>query len=259
MTAPNAPPDWFTTAEEANPRILERVASATCNLQLPLQISLMPRQAFWFLVNSMQLANRANRERMHANALSITRQCLEAISVLELGLAQTAGAASLLERWESERANAGEIRKWLEGNLWGSYGPGLWSERWADFMGKLCKAIQPYAHYSPKLAQWQSRLHGVREDPKDGGIIAIVECGSNAYDPQKATRITLFHALLSFALARIWIANNRAADPASEALIERLRVALGRSHYLDGDHTKWDEQFWAMLWFKDGNDCPSSG
>lgn len=257
MRPPRTPPDWFIAAEEANLEIFRRIASATGDVKLPVSVSLLPGQAFWFLANSMQLANRANRQGMHANALSITRQCLEAISIVELGLAKTAEASNLLERWHDDKINAGQLRKWLESHLWNAYGPGLWSESWADFMGKLCQAVQPYAHYSPKLSQWQSRLHEVRDKSHESGsITAIVECGPKTYDPQKATRITLFHALISFALARIWIANNRAADPAFETLIERLRVALGKSRYLDGDHTKWDEQFWAMLWFKDGNHCP---
>jgi hypothetical protein len=257
MTTLRPLPDWFTTAEEANPGILERIAAATRNLKLPLKVALPPTEAFWFLLNSMQIANRANRDGMHANALAITRQCLEAISILELGLVPSAEAVTLLERWQDEKVSAGEIRKWLEEHVWTSYGQGLWSEAWADFMGKLCKAIQPYPHYSPKLAQWQARLHEVRDEPQDEGITAIIECGPATYDPQKATRITLFHALISFALARIWIVHNRATDAAFEALIERLRVALGKSRYLDGNHTKWDEQFWAMMWFKDGNHAPS--
>jgi hypothetical protein len=203
----------------------------------------------------MQLANRANRDGMHANALSITRQCLEAISVIELGLAQSSDASPLLEKWEAEKASAGELRKWLEENVWASYGTGLWSETWADFMGKLCKAIQPYAHYSPKLAQWQNRI--LRSDKsKDGSTTLIVEYGARSYDPQKATRITLFHGLIYFALGRILIAHNHTAGPEFESLIDSLRVALSKSVYLDGHRTKWDEQFWAMMWFTDGNHCP---
>jgi hypothetical protein len=257
MTAPYAPPpDWFATAEDANPKILERIASATDELKLPIQIKFLPRQAFWFLANSMQLANRANREGMHANALSITRPCLEAISVIELGLAQSTDANRLLGRWEAEKTSAGELRRWLEDNVWAGYGTGLWSETWADFMGKLCKAIQPYAHYSPKLAQWQNRIVKVSGETQNGDTTLIVEYGARSYDPQKATRITLFHGLIYFALARIWIAHRHTADPEFESLIERLRIALGKSRYLDGDHTKWEEQFWAMLWFTDGNHCP---
>lgn len=250
------PPEWFTLAEDANPKILKRVAFAAENLNLPLQVKSLPIMAFWFLLNSMKLANGANREGMHANALAITRQCLEAISIIELGLSQSPAANVLLGRWEDRKASAGELRKWLEQNTWSGYGTGLWSESWSDFMGKLCKAIQPYAHYSPELVQWQERIMMVDEESEDGKPTMILERGPKTYDPQKATRITLFHGLISFTLARIWIANNRTKDAEFESLIERLRIALGKSRYLDGDHTKWDEQFWAMMWFKDGSLYP---
>jgi hypothetical protein len=33
----------------------------------------------------------------------------------------------------------------------------------------------------------------------------------------------------------------------------RLRVALGKSHHLDGHQTDWSHQFWAMMWRSDGS------
>ena len=249
------PPEWFTTSEAANPMILQRMAFALEHLNLPVQVSSFPRQAFWFLVNTLRMANLANREGMHANALSITRQCLEAITVIEVGFHQSPDAIQLLERWNDEKVSAGEIRKWLEQNAWKSYGTGLWSEPWNEFMGKICKAIQPYAHYSPQLAQWQDRIHRAQQKA-DGSFTLLLEVGPKTYDPQKATRITLFHGLIAFVLARVWIANNHSVNPEFEDLIEQLRIALGKSRYLDGNQTKWEEQFWAMMWFTDGNHCP---
>jgi len=48
-----------------------------------------PMLAHWFMRDALLLANQANREGMHANALLLTRQCLEAISVIELACAGT--------------------------------------------------------------------------------------------------------------------------------------------------------------------------
>lgn len=73
-----------------------------------------------------------------------------------------------------------------------------------------------------------------------------------AYDAQKATRITLFHALLSYLLGRIWLAANP-ADTEFSAIIARLGAALGKSRYLDGHQTNWGQQFWAMVWERGGN------
>ena len=72
-----------------------------------------------------------------------------------------------------------------------------------------------------------------------------------AYDAQKATRITLFHALLSYVLGRIWQTANP-TDTEFAALMARLGMALGKSRYLDGHQTDWSRQFWAMVWERGG-------
>jgi hypothetical protein len=247
-------PEWFAAAEGAIPEVLRRLAKAVDHLPLPIQIGLAPSQAFWFLAASMTLAREANLRGMHANALSITRQCLEAISIVELGLSREDSAAAVLESWLHNKETPGSIRKWLASHAWPSYGKGLWSESWSEFMSKLCKAVQPYAHYSSSLAQWQTRLHYFPDKCEEMRL--ILEFRPNIYDPQKATRITLYHGLIYFTLARIWIATSADRDPGFEVMADKLKIALGKSAYLDGDHTNWDEQFWAMMWFKDGNMCP---
>ncbi len=249
-------PEWFNLSENRTPATLQRLSQSLASLQLPLQVKHLPLQAFWFLSNSLYLANQANRAGMHANALAVTRQCLEAMSIIELGLSPLPSATDMLQRWEQDKVEPGHIRKWLESNAWPSYGCGLWTEPWSDFMGKLARAIQPYAHYSGMLAQWQERLHGMQENRKAEDLLAIVECGPRTYDPQKATRITLYHALISFALARIWLATVGVHDKRFADSIDQLRLALGKTVYLDGPGTNWDHQFWAMMFFKNGSQNP---
>jgi hypothetical protein len=118
-----------------------------------------------------------------------------------------------------------------------------------EFMRQFAAAVQPYAHYGRGLAQWQGRLLGSKNSQpnSDGFWELYVQFVPRAYDPQKATRITLFHAILIFVLARVWIAANP-DDKSFAALINRLRVTLGKSQYLDGRQTNWSEQFWALLW-----------
>lgn len=243
-------PTWFSLAEKANPETMKRIADSVTNLSLPLQVKMLPMQSHWFVLDSLLLANRANRDGMHANALALTRQCIEAIFVVELGLCGHRDTPSVLLQWEADQLTPGALRKWLSENVWSAYGCGLWSEPWADFMGRLAKAIQPYAHYSAGLAQWQSRLHG-QMNPGDDRTL-LIEYSPRAYDPQKATRITLFHAILTFALARIWMAGTKEPDAEFSSLTNRLRIALGNSVYLDGHQTNWDQQFWAMVWSKQG-------
>lgn len=81
-------PEWFTLLEIATPQTMQRIANSVQALNLPLQVKHLPMQAHWFLLDSLLIANQANRQGMHANAMAITRQCLEAISIVELGLCE---------------------------------------------------------------------------------------------------------------------------------------------------------------------------
>lgn len=243
-------PEWFRLADDCTFATMQHIAESIQELSLPLQVKFVPMQAHWFILDSLLLANQANRDGMHANALSLTRQCLEAVSVVELGLTAHSGAAEMLLRWERDKITAGALRAWLEANVWPSYGAGLWTEPWSEFMRQLAGAIQPYAHYTSRLAQWQAHLMG-QHDPAEPDSM-IVRFAPRAYDPQKATRITLFHAILTYMLARIWIAAHGRDDSEFVALINRLGQALGTSKYLDGHQTNWEQQFWAMVWSMDG-------
>ena len=245
-------PEWFALSEELSPLVFQRLSFALSNVQLPISIKLQPLQAFWHLMNVLYLANQANREGMHANALSITRQCIECISIIELGLSRHDEATELLVRWNDDKVKPGELRAWLEKNVWSQYGVGLWSESWSDYMAALAKSLQPYAHYSAPLSQWYGRLHEVSENA-NSNTYALLELGPKTYDPQKATRITLYHGLIIFTLARIWAATIGIEDIEFRKSLERFRIALGASRYLDGESTKWDQQFWAMMWFRNGD------
>ena len=250
MTAANRTgPDWFVLGEEATPIVMRRVAAAVSANGFSRQVQMAPTLAHWFLLDSLLLANRANREGMHANALSLIRQCLEALSIIEVGVCGHAGAEEILLKWDRDELTPGKLRAWLEQHVWHSYGAGLWREPWSTFMREFAAALQPYAHYGSKLAQWQVRLvPGRTQLERESGITtAFIEVRPRAYDAQKATRITLFHAVLTYALGRICLACDNSNGEFS-ALIARLGTALGASRYLDGHSTDWSEQFWAMLW-----------
>lgn len=244
-------PEWFRLSEEATPLVMKGVSAATATNKMSMQVRSAPMLAHWFMLDSLLLANQANREGMHANALSLTRQCLEALNVIELGICGHKEAETILERWDSDKITAGKLRAWLQNNVWPQYGSGMWSEPWSVFMREFASALQPYAHYGSKLAQWQVRLlPGISNE--NGSIKALVEMKPRAYDSQKATRITMFHAILTYTLGRIYIAAHKNEKELNQLII-RLGSALGSSRYLDGHATDWGQQFWAMLWSKDGN------
>ncbi|PCH52111.1 MAG: hypothetical protein COC20_04295 [Cellvibrionales bacterium] len=244
-------PEWFKLSEEATPLVMKGVSDAAATNNMNLQVRSAPMLAHWFMLDSLLLANQANREGMHANALSLTRQCLEALNVIELGICGHKEAETILERWDSDKITAGKLRAWLQNNVWPQYGTGMWSETWSVFMREFASALQPYAHYGSKLAQWQvCLLPGVSSE--NGSIKALIEMKPRAYDSQKATRITLFHAILIYTLGRIYIAGHNNEKELNQLII-RLGSALGSSRYLDGHATDWGQQFWAMLWSKDGS------
>jgi len=247
-----SPPEWFVLGEEATPQVMACVANLVAANNLTLQVRTAPMLAHWFLLDSLLLANRANRDGMHANALSITRQCLEAMTVVELGVCGHTESEAMLLSWERDELTAGKLRAWLEHHVWPQYGSGLWAEPWATFMREFARALQPYAHYGPQLSQWQVRLvPGTCGTESTGPATAVIEVRPRAYDAQKGTRITLFHAVLTYALGRVCVARGSARDDLA-ALIARLGSALGKSRYLDGHETDWSRQLWAMLWSADG-------
>ncbi len=245
-------PEWFEVTEEATSMVMARIAASVSDIQMEPQVRSAPMLAHWFVLDTLLLANQANREGMHANALALTRQCVEAISVIELGICGHPDAEAVLTQWDSDNLTPGKLRAWLQANVWPAYGNGLWSEPWATFMREFAGAIQPYAHYGRSLAQWQVRLHRFYDASQpNADSHAIIERCPRAYDAQKATRITLFHSLLSYLLGRIWLAANP-ADTEFSAIIARLGTALGKSRYLDGHQTNWGQQFWAMVWERGG-------
>ncbi|MCS5603864.1 MAG: hypothetical protein NZ734_16880, partial [Paracoccus sp.] len=213
---------------------------------LSVQHKNSPMMAHWFFLDSLYYANTANRDGAHANALSITRQCIESMSVMEMGLCRHPEREVMLSKWWDGGAKPGHMRQWLAEKVWPSYGSGLWTESWNEFMARLSGAVQPYAHYTGQLAQWQMAL---KLAPRDD-TTAIVEFRPRAYDPQKATRITLFHAIITYALGRVSIATATTADPEFDALVRRFGRALGKSKYLDGHDTNWDQQFWSIVWLR---------
>lgn len=247
------PPAWFPIAEEANPAVMRRVADAVKASAMSLQVRSAPMLAHWFLLDTLLLANQANRDGMHANALALTRQCIEATSIIELGVCQHPHAEATLLRWEQDSITPGKARNWLQNNVWTGYGSGIWTEPWSIFMREFANVVQPFAHYGPALAQWQLRLHGFSGSSEGGEFFgdAMLEISPRAYDAQKATRITLFHAILTYTLGRILMAAHD-TDKEFGALVNRLGVALGKSRYLDGHQTDWSQQFWTMVFERSG-------
>jgi hypothetical protein len=103
-------PEWFTISEEASPQVMRRIADAVSSNAMVLQVRSSAMLAHWFMLDTILLANRANREGMHANALALMRQCVEAMSVIELGVCGHPGAEVVLLKWDSDQLSSGKLR-----------------------------------------------------------------------------------------------------------------------------------------------------
>jgi hypothetical protein len=97
--------------------------------------------AHWFILDTLLLANQANRDGMHANALALTCQCVEAIGVVELGMCGHPDAEAALLKWEADELTAGKLRAWLQAHVWPRYGTGRWNEPWSTFMGSVMNSV----------------------------------------------------------------------------------------------------------------------
>lgn len=186
---------------------------------------------------------------MHSVAMCLLRQCVEALTLVDLGLQSDGFRITLLKNWKEGRRSSGEIRQELERNVWPRYGRGLWDENWAEFFSNLARSVHPFAHYSPELLGWQVAVRKF-----DGRTQFVAEIAPAAYDPLKASRITLLHSLIVWTLARLTMENApEDAVPEFTAEVEQLRVALGSSKLLF--KTKdWADELAPHVLFLPGHD-----
>jgi hypothetical protein len=167
----------------------------------------------------------ANEKGKHLAAVCLVRQSIEALTIVEISLQKASFAQPLLDGWKAGKKKHGDLRKILEKEIWPTYGSGLWDEPWSDFYGNLARAVQPYAHYTTELEGW---LHTVVD--YNGGTKFTSIVGLETYDPLQATRISLFHTLLTWMLGRLLLAHGGNPDVIEKKNdILLLRDALGLS------------------------------
>jgi hypothetical protein len=251
-TCSKHPPAWFKVGE---PLIWPTLGLAyqivSARRTGSLNLDSIPELAAIHLAHCMEASIEANRKGRHAVAVCLVRQCVKATTIIEVGLQETAYRNSLLEAWDDETKSQGAIRKPLEQDVWPQYGTGLWSETWSDFFGEFARAVQPYAHYSQSLRGWQIAIalgNRLRQTP-DGNYQFIAQIGLNTYDGTKATRITLLHCLIAWAMARIILANG-ADERIDLNHINQLGTEIGKSELLGGGSLKWHEEFWPHMFDK---------
>lgn len=96
---------------------------------------------------------------------------------------------------------------------------------------------------------WQ--MSALRMDSDGRGLVVL---GPSAYDPLKATRVTLLHTLLLWAVGHLAVLNGRSLCSSSLAgALEELRHHIGKSGLLfrEGD---WGVELMPHVWFKEDVD-----
>lgn len=237
-------PEWLRLGESImGPLLADTSQSLQAFSGGDYHVTQLPTLALYHLAHSLQTSIETNRDGRHAVALSLLRHAVEALTIVELGLVGTNTSYRLLEDWDSGKKSQGELRRALEENVWPKYGNGLWDEPWADFFARLAKAVQPYAHCSPELLQWNL---AALTDGVSGRFVA----DAGMYDPIKASRLTLFHILVVWTLGRILFANR----PSLPSLVNgsdvaALGIALSRCDLLM-EGQDWSVQLWPHMFFK---------
>ena len=242
-------PQWLILGSEIIPRVIEQMMITSKKLDFGnLNLNVLPFMALCHFHSCLNLSIEGNGKGYHSAAIALLRQCLEALSLIGISFLDSGETKSLLKDWSDGRKTNGELRKFLEDNAWHMLGNGLWDESWSDFYANLSKAIQPYAHYSPQLQGWQWMMIKQESDTK-----FIMGIGQYAYDPLKASRVSLMHTLVGWTLARIGLAsrlNNEINDMAEK--ISLLGKYLSNSKLLFQNQEDWAFQIMPHVFFKRG-------
>lgn len=236
-------PTWATLAQH----ILHPLKSATterlCKSSIAsAHLAILPRLALAHFLASVRASALASVECAYSVALAPLRHLVESLTIIELGLIP---ASEQLNGWAYGRTSQGKLRRWLESNAWGGYGSGLWDEPWSDFFGNLARAVQPYAHFSPELLQWQLALVESPVQTEDGGFEGKAVIGAG--DESKSVRIALLNSICIWCLGRLILMYGEEDMPELSADISELGVSLAESEWLV-KRVNWAEQLWPHVW-----------
>jgi len=250
MNAPEDKPQWFTIGDGLLwPLIGMGVATARSHRLSTPDLQSLAELALCHHAGCIEAGGHANQRGKHSAAICLVRQSVEALTIAEIGLQSPEFAEPLLVAWKEGKKSHGELRKALEQSVWPRYGTGLWGETWAEFYGNLARAVQPYAHYTSELQGWQFATVDY-----NGGKDFVAKFGLETYDPLQATRITLFHMLLTYMLGRILLVHGKNPDVmARQGDILKLGHALGSSKLLF-KRGEWWSQLAPHMLFKPGHD-----
>lgn len=251
MPASTHKPRWLRLTDELVPVVVSQASMHLDPRRQPLDPNLanVPYAAFlhWCACHSCSMD--ANERGLHAVSVALVRQCLEALSLVALGLWNDPRREKLLLDWLEGKLSPGELRQKLDQHVWPGFHPGLWGESWSEFFANLCRAVQPYSHYTPELMGWQWQdLAWSWSGDRPTGFTMI---GPQTYDPLKASRVTLLHALLTWTVGRILTDLTDVLNPIQRTAVDDLGKSLGRSKLLF-KKKDWAVELRPYLVFREG-------
>lgn len=235
----SVPASWGEVVNTAVARVLNERRQL-----LAEEVRFIPMLASAHFAACRATALEANRAGFHAVALALARQSMESLTVIEVGMLDRSTANDLLAGWQSEKLTQGAPRKRLADLSWRQMPSTPWGISWLDHMTSLAGVLQPYAHYSPGLLQWNLALV---EQPRDGQAIAAI--GHGAFDPDKAERLAL---LLSVFLWNVLVMLSHYGELDADAVSvhAELELELGRTQWLDAGEG-WRDQLIPHVWFRE--------
>ncbi len=246
-------PDWLNISNQSLLLIIEHtVASLEERQDIDPKYRLAPVLAAAHLHQAIRASIQSNLAGHHSVAIALLRQCVEAITVIEIGLQNSELMETLLDSWRKDKGH-GTLRKRLQTEKWSNYGPGLWGEPWEEYFGNLALAIQPYAHYTELLMGWQYVLPPViKNDVETNPIELYAAWGLDKVDQIKLIRIQLFQALVGWTLARL-LEENSVACPMHGIHLAKWGNMLRSSELFDDPNINyrehWKDQFLPFFWF----------
>lgn len=245
------PPTWFILGQPLVQQIAEIAAPAIRARQFSTaHIAHIPIMALLHMDACLRASIGSNQEHAYSAAMAMLRHCVEAITLVDVGLQSPAFAEPVLQAWWSSKKSHGEIRAELERTIWPQYGVGLWDEPWCEFFGNLARSVQPYAHYTPDLMGWQYAVQ--QHDSSSRQFRAAI--GPGAKDALKQTRVTFLHVLVAWTVARLLLASGWVGVGDFEPTIKRLGASLASSKLLFQDTKNWGDQLLPHVFFKAGHD-----
>jgi hypothetical protein len=244
-------PAWLDLAQSIDGAVLDAAEQALTRRHPNIDLGMVPYAAVLHLRACCETGLWANGQGYHSAALGVLRQSIEALTLIDLGLQTPDYNSELLAAWKAGKKSHGEIRKALERDIWPRYGTGLWSESWSQFFGNLSRAIQPFAHYTPELMNWQFYIPSQRFVASgDGHFQMLQSIGRKTNDPVKAARVYLLTAMAVWTLARL-LRSNDVGSTIPLDNVDALGKSIAGSKLLEKGEN-WGEQLMGHLFFTPG-------